>query len=277
MNLRFDTYIGLNVKEGTTASLSSPFNNSKFDIAVTAKINTLEALTEDEGECDTYSKNVPVNNVVGNLQYPIRNGYKFCGWYTDEAFTNEFTEDAVILSNSSGYITVYAKWAKLASSSSRNVRFISSRYYELYYLDNENLPDNKALDYDEASGCYKAIKRDGVLYYALKNGEPSSYVVDSCLSSYTHINKDGTYRVKVVSKWVNDDAYKTVLEESLKIAKGENPSNKKTYIITSEQRKKIKEKANENFENIKNGVSENSIFVNGNIDIDLTTYLKEEE
>ncbi|MBQ2388774.1 MAG: InlB B-repeat-containing protein, partial [Clostridia bacterium] len=39
VNLRFNTYIGFDVKEGTTASLSSPFNNSKFDIAVTAKIN----------------------------------------------------------------------------------------------------------------------------------------------------------------------------------------------------------------------------------------------
>ena len=277
VNLRFDTYIGLNVKEGTTASLNSPFNNSKFDIAVTAKINKSETLTEDDAECNAYSKNVPVNNVVGNLQYPIRNGYKFCGWYTDDALTENFTEESVIMSNPSGYITVYAKWAKLTSSNSRNVRFISSKYYELYYLDNENLPDNKALDYDEASGCYKALKQDGVLYYALKNGEPSSYVVDSCLSSYTHINKDGTYTVKVVSKWVNNDDHKAVLEESLRIAKGENPSNKKTYTITSEQRKEIKEKANEHFENIKNGVSENSIFVNGNIDIDLTAYLKEEE
>lgn len=276
VNLRFDTYIGFNVKEGTTASLSSPFNNSKFDIAVTAKINESETLTEDDAECNAYSKNVPVNNVVGNLQYPIRNGYKFCGWYTDEALTENFVEDCVITSNPSGYITVYAKWAKLTSSDSRKVRFISSKYYELYYLDNENLPDNKALDYDEASGCYKALKQDGVLYYALKNGEPSSYVVDSCLSSYTHINKDGTYAVKVVSKWVNNDDYKAVLEESLRIAKGENPSNKKTYTITSEQRKEIKERANEHFENIKNGVSENSIFVNGNIDIDLTAYLKEE-
>lgn len=40
---------------------------------------------------------------------PVREGYTFTGWYTDEAHTTEFDFDTEIVAN----ITLYAKWEEV--------------------------------------------------------------------------------------------------------------------------------------------------------------------
>lgn len=49
-----------------------------------------------------------VNDLVITLQEPTREGYRFLGWYTDNAFTKPITE---INKNNIGNLTLYARWA----------------------------------------------------------------------------------------------------------------------------------------------------------------------
>lgn len=49
-----------------------------------------------------------VNDVKITLQDPVRDGYKFLGWYTDNAFTKPITE---ITKDNIGNFTLYARWA----------------------------------------------------------------------------------------------------------------------------------------------------------------------
>ena len=49
------------------------------------------------------------NTKLKNLSVPTREGYRFDGWYRDEAFTKPWTEDTVVREN----ISLYAKWMAL--------------------------------------------------------------------------------------------------------------------------------------------------------------------
>lgn len=49
------------------------------------------------------------NTKIKNLPVPTKEGYRFNGWYRDEAFTKPWTEDTVIREN----ISLYAKWTAL--------------------------------------------------------------------------------------------------------------------------------------------------------------------
>ncbi len=48
------------------------------------------------------------NETVSNLPVPVREGYKFEGWYSDEALTIPFTSETKVTSS----LTLYAKWTQ---------------------------------------------------------------------------------------------------------------------------------------------------------------------
>ncbi|WP_081797020.1 InlB B-repeat-containing protein [Bacillus ndiopicus] len=52
---------------------------------------------------------IPYNTKISDIPSPTREGYRFDGWYQDEALTKPLTEETVVRENS----TLYAKWTAL--------------------------------------------------------------------------------------------------------------------------------------------------------------------
>ena len=63
----------------------------------------------EDGE-SVFVLSIPSGSLIteGDIPTPMRSGYDFRGWYTDEAGTKKFNEDSPITSD----LTLYAKWSR---------------------------------------------------------------------------------------------------------------------------------------------------------------------
>ena len=62
-----------------------------------------------DGEQVIKTITVKENHLVTRINDPVKEGYIFAGWYTDQELTNEFTFDDTYITND---LTLYAKWVK---------------------------------------------------------------------------------------------------------------------------------------------------------------------
>ena len=62
-----------------------------------------------DGEQVIKTITVKENHLVTRINDPVKEGYIFAGWYTDQELTNEFTFDDTYITNN---LTLYAKWVK---------------------------------------------------------------------------------------------------------------------------------------------------------------------
>ena len=71
-----------------------------------AEIETCMISFNTNGGNDIEPVSVEKGNTITGLPTPVKDGFVFDGWFTDEAFTNPFDESMVITSD----MTLYAKW-----------------------------------------------------------------------------------------------------------------------------------------------------------------------
>ncbi len=63
---------------------------------------------ETNGGSEIASKRIAVGTVISELPTPVKDGYKFAGWYLDKDLINAIGNDTKVTDN----ITLYAKWEK---------------------------------------------------------------------------------------------------------------------------------------------------------------------
>ncbi len=96
----------------TDAELTKPFDKDSTtvtkDMKLYAKWQPIKCTIwfNSNGGTSVDSIEAQGDTTVSNIPVPTRENYKFAGWYTDEALTNPFDENAKIVSN----MTLYAKW-----------------------------------------------------------------------------------------------------------------------------------------------------------------------
>ena len=55
------------------------------------------------------SENVVLGSKFDKIDTPVKDGYVFSGWYSDEACTKEYDFDSIVTDN----VTIYPKWLKM--------------------------------------------------------------------------------------------------------------------------------------------------------------------
>ncbi|AOR24562.1 InlB B-repeat-containing protein [Clostridium taeniosporum] len=96
-------------------------DNFKSDDEIFKDVKTIKVRYKVKFDTDGGSKVSPITNIKSGKTIdlpdePKKDGYKFDGWYKDDDFDREFTEDTRIRSN----MKVYAKWIKEDSSGNSN-------------------------------------------------------------------------------------------------------------------------------------------------------------
>ncbi|UZP03101.1 InlB B-repeat-containing protein [Clostridium botulinum] len=91
---------------------SSDSEDDIFKDVETIKVRYKVTFNTDGGSSVSAITNIKSGKTIDLPKEPTKSGYKFDGWYKDDDFDKEFTEDTKIRSN----IKVYAKWIKEDSS-----------------------------------------------------------------------------------------------------------------------------------------------------------------
>ncbi|WP_252254623.1 InlB B-repeat-containing protein [Clostridium sp. ZBS12] len=93
---------------------SSDSEDEIFKDVETIKVRYKVTFNTDDGSSVSAITNIKSGKTIDLPKEPTKSGYKFDGWYKDDDFDKEFTEDTKIRSN----MKVYAKWFKEDSSDS---------------------------------------------------------------------------------------------------------------------------------------------------------------
>lgn len=114
-----------------TATIYAQTGNGSFD-AIGVKVNAPAnerkvTFNANGGSVSTSSKTVTNGSTYGTLPTPTRSGYVFQGWYTAKSGGSKVTSSTKV--NSSGDITLYARWAKNIAGSGITVSSISAQNY----------------------------------------------------------------------------------------------------------------------------------------------------
>ncbi|WP_252250412.1 InlB B-repeat-containing protein [Clostridium sp. ZBS13] len=91
---------------------SSDSEDEIFKDVETIKVRYKVTFNTDGGSSVSAITNIKSGKTIDLPKEPTKSGYKFDGWYKDDDFDKEFTEDTKIRSN----MKVYAKWVKEDSS-----------------------------------------------------------------------------------------------------------------------------------------------------------------
>ncbi len=91
---------------------SSDSEDDIFKDVETIKVRYKVTFNTDGGSSVSAITNIKSGKTIDLPKEPTKSGYKFDGWYKDDDFDKEFTEDTKIRSN----MKVYAKWIKEDSS-----------------------------------------------------------------------------------------------------------------------------------------------------------------
>ncbi|NFE94883.1 immunoglobulin-like domain-containing protein [Clostridium botulinum] len=94
------------------SSSDSDSEDDIFNDVETIKVRYKVTFSTDGGSSVSPITNIKSGKTVDLPKEPTKNGYEFDGWYKDEDFDKEFTEDTKIRAN----MKVYAKWIKEDSS-----------------------------------------------------------------------------------------------------------------------------------------------------------------
>ncbi|WP_342558914.1 putative Ig domain-containing protein [Metasolibacillus sp. FSL K6-0083] len=86
-------------------------NNSTIDVpgSTGTAVNALTITLHTNGGTAIAPIDISSHTKVGNLPVPIREGYRFEGWYQDEALTKRWEEETILREN----ISLYAKWTAI--------------------------------------------------------------------------------------------------------------------------------------------------------------------
>ena len=79
-------------------------------------VSTFTVKFDTKGGNNIAPKTVKRNKKIEAIEEPVKAGFKFDGWYTDEALTEKFDPDAKIISS----MTLYAKWSESLIDDSEN-------------------------------------------------------------------------------------------------------------------------------------------------------------
>ncbi|WP_252231139.1 InlB B-repeat-containing protein [Clostridium sp. ZBS15] len=94
------------------SSSDSDSEDEIFKDVETIKVRYKVTFNTDGGSSVSAITNIKSGKTIDLPKEPTKDGYKFDGWYKDDDFDKEFTEDTKIRSN----MKVYAKWIKEGSS-----------------------------------------------------------------------------------------------------------------------------------------------------------------
>lgn len=64
---------------------------------------------DTDGGSTVESVKLKYSETIPDIEEPVKEGYRFAGWYSDRDFINEWKESDPI----SGSMTLYAKWSKV--------------------------------------------------------------------------------------------------------------------------------------------------------------------
>ncbi|WP_342472442.1 putative Ig domain-containing protein [Metasolibacillus sp. FSL H7-0170] len=86
-------------------------NNSTIDVpgSTGTAVNALTITLHTNGGTAIAPIDISSHTKVGDLPVPIREGYRFEGWYQDEALTKRWVEETILREN----ISLYAKWTAI--------------------------------------------------------------------------------------------------------------------------------------------------------------------
>lgn len=189
-----------------TVEAKAMYNNENVDTAGTVKV-------ADRAAGKISSKPVMEGNDV-KVEAIANNGYKFAGWYKDEAcnepyFTEKNEESSKTLSNVNNGITLYAKFELKTTESTTTIYFeprdgFSTTYKAFVYRDSETnysgvWPGADAI-YDSITGNYKfefKTSDTGNFRVIVNNGNDKQYpgsnqaVLEGTIGK-TYLFKSGT-------------------------------------------------------------------------------------
>lgn len=144
-----------------TVDAKAMYNNQNVDTGGTVKVGN--------GESGKYSKDTVMEGENVKVEASANNGYKFAGWYKNEAcnepyFTENNEESSKTLNNVNNGITLYAKFELKTTESTTTIYFeprdgFSTTYKAFVYRDSETnysgvWPGADAI-YDSITGNYK--------------------------------------------------------------------------------------------------------------------------
>lgn len=144
-----------------TVDAKAMYNNQNVDTGGTVKVGN--------GESGKYSKDTVMEGENVKVEASTNNGYKFAGWYKNEAcnepyFTENNEESSKTLNNVNNGITLYAKFELKTTESTTTIYFeprdgFSTTYKAFVYRDSETnysgvWPGADAI-YDSITGNYK--------------------------------------------------------------------------------------------------------------------------
>lgn len=144
-----------------TVDTKAMYNNQNVDTGGTVKVGN--------GESGKYSKDTVMEGENVKVEASANNGYKFAGWYKNEAcnepyFTENNEESSKTLNNVNNGITLYAKFELKTTESTTTIYFeprdgFSTTYKAFVYRDSETnysgvWPGADAI-YDSITGNYK--------------------------------------------------------------------------------------------------------------------------
>lgn len=207
--------------DGSTVVLFAQWR--KLTYTITYQLNGGENSAANPTTYDITTQALP-------LQNPVRTGYTFEGWYTDEAFSGQITE---ISQGNVGNITLYAKW----NANKYNIIFNKNKAtggtmaaMTISYGDSVKLTANK-------------YKRNGYMFTGWNtkaNGKGTSYADKTRVQNLTAEN-GGT--ITLYAQWKKNyiNKKKTTIyvgsSETLKLTgtkiKSVKTSNKKVATVTS--------------------------------------------
>ena len=167
------------LKIGTLTTLGNDYRNlgNPEGYILPNLMGEIEPSIEDE-YVDDYvnvmingrSENVVLGSKFDKIDTPVKDGYVFSGWYSDEACTKEYDFDSIVTDN----VTIYPKWLKMHTVTIDGI-------------------DNKVIDGNTAVKPLPSVK-DGYVF--------KGWYSDSEYNNKFDFNEPIRGDIAIYSKWV---------------------------------------------------------------------------
>ena len=164
------------LKIGTLTTLGNDYRNlgNPEGYILPNLMGEIEPSIEDE-YVDDYvnvmingrSENVVLGSKFDKIDTPVKDGYVFSGWYSDEACTKEYDFDSIVTDN----VTIYPKWLKMHTVTIDGI-------------------DNKVIDGNTAVKPLPSVK-DGYVFKGWYSD--SEYNMEEEETSTSSVNNDSEY------------------------------------------------------------------------------------
>lgn len=142
----------------TSNNISDDSEDDIFKDVETIKVRYRVTFDTDGGSSIPAVTNIKSGKTIDLPKEPTKEGYKFDGWYKDDDFDREFTEDTKVQSN----MKVYAKWIKEDSEDNQGSGNSSSTDKSVIINDVQVVVGEKESDIGTVKVSAKAINYSGI-------------------------------------------------------------------------------------------------------------------